>query len=368
MKLNTLHRVVVAAVASLVVSAVLHFVVGLTSTAAIDCIFLLAVTLCAVFLGRGAAIAAAFVLSVLQNYWFLPPLYTFSIGRREDWVAYLTFIASALIVGQLSAIAEHRAELAEGQRESLQAANTALECALEQAQGAEGLRRSEQVKSALLDAVTHDLRTPLTSIKASVTTLLTSTTLQSETRRDLLRVIDEECDRLDDFIESMIRLANLRSGSIVASNVRCSVAEVIDAALLRLGRRMDQHPVEISNIDGAELQGDPALVAEVMYALLDNAAKYAPPGTPVKITVAEQPAGMIAIDVQDSGPGIPQSERHRIFERFHRSTDRGHGIGMGLAIAKDIAEAHGGSIVALETPHGRGSLFRMSLPTAEHAA
>ena len=177
---------------------------------------LLVVLFCSTVFGSRAGLASAIAGIVSFNFFFLPPFYTLSISGPENWVAFGAFIITALIAGQLSGYARRRAEESEARQAKIESLYEELKGAFEQASDAEALRRSEKLKSALLDAVTHDLRTPLTSIKASVTTLLNEperSGLDNESRREFLEIIDEETDRLNAFIEGMVGIAKVEAGA-----------------------------------------------------------------------------------------------------------------------------------------------------------
>ncbi len=176
--------------------------------------FLLLVVFFAILWGSKPALLASILGMLCFNFFFLPPFYTFTIADPQNWVALTAFFITALAVGQLSARAKRRAEEAEAGRVEIRHLYEELREAFERASEAEALKRSEQFKSALLDAVTHDLRTPLTSIKASATLLLEdreepSTTLSPEEQTAMLRVITQESDRLDRFVESIVDLARI---------------------------------------------------------------------------------------------------------------------------------------------------------------
>jgi two-component system sensor histidine kinase KdpD len=182
--------------------------------------FLLLVLFVALFWGSRPALLAAVLGVFCFNFFFLPPLYTLSIAHSQNWVALIAFFTTALAVGQLSARAKRRAEEAEMRKLEIERLYQELQSAFERASQAEALRQSERLKSALLDAVTHDLRTPLTSIKASITTLIDEArgrteedqpvALDAEARLEMLEVIDEESDRLNRFIGGLIDLARRR--------------------------------------------------------------------------------------------------------------------------------------------------------------
>ena len=199
-------------------------------------IFLLFVLFLATVFGSKPAIFCAVLAMLCFNFFFLPPVGTFTISDTENLIALFAFLMVAITAGQLSAKAKRRAEEAERLYRELQNA-------FEKASEAEALKRSEKLKSALLDAVTHDLRTPLTSIKASVTMLIEEqaqdsvhVTLEREGRGELLEVIDEETDRLNDFVESMVELARIEAGEFSLRKTQSEVEEIISNALQRAGK------------------------------------------------------------------------------------------------------------------------------------
>lgn len=318
---------------------------------------------------RPAVIAS--VLGVFYfNYFFLPPLGTLTIAEPDNWVALFAFLVTALVVGQLSAHAKQRAEEAEAGRREIERLYRESQEVFERASQAEALRRSEQLKSALLDAVTHDLRTPLTAIKASATTLLEewraagdgAFKLTPEDRREMLEVIDEETDRLNSFIGSMVELARLEAGAFMLPRQWGDVEEIITAALQRAERVTQGHRLEVALPPELPLvRADERALAEVVYTLVENACKYSPAGTRVLIRAAVlAEAEMIQVTVEDEGPGIPPELREKVFDKFFRAEPaakklpRG-GSGMGLAIARGIVEAHGGSIWFEDGARGRGT-------------
>ena len=347
----------------------------------------LALLLAVLFIATVWGSRPAFVASVLGmlcfNFFFLPPVGTFTIADPQNWVALAAFTVTAVTAGQLSARAKRRAEEAEaGRRESSRLYHE-LQGAFERASHAEALRRSEQLKSALLDAVTHDLRTPLTSIKASVTTLLKErratrdgeppVKLDDEGRQEMLEVIDEEADRLNHFIEGMVELARIEAGDLHLRRRWGAVDEIISMALARAEPSRERHRVEVEVESELPLvRIDARAVAEVIYLLLDNATKYSPPGTRIGIQAGRAPGEMVQIAVEDEGRGIPPHLRERIFDKFFRATpdyaaalDRPSGIGMGLAIARGIVEAHGGRIWVEDGAGGRGARVVFTVPIGD---
>jgi len=236
--------------------------------------------------------------------------------------------------------------------------------AIEKLSRAEAARESEQLRSLLLDSVTHEFRTPLTAIKASVTSLLSSPSLSPPEKTELLTVIDEESDRLNRLVGEAAEMSQLDAGKVELHPVPASIRDVVDEALEDLKQVLTSHPVEIRIPDDLPpAQMDSARIKEVLIHLLENAAKYSPPGTPIRIT-AEAKNGTLTTSVSDRGPGIDDFEQALVFEKFYRGQNqrvRVHGTGMGLAICKAIVEAHGGRI-GVTSQLGHGSVFYFSLP------
>lgn len=236
--------------------------------------------------------------------------------------------------------------------------------AVEKLSQAEAARESENLRSALLDSVTHEFRTPLTSIKAAATSLLSDRNLSPEQNRDLLAVIDEETDRLNHLVEEAAEMARLDAGQVELRAQEASIEIPISAALEESRQVLAGHPVEVVVAPQLPLlRMDVERIKAVLQQLLENAGKYSPPGSPVRIT-AEGKDGAIAVSVSDRGPGIDSFEQSLIFDKFYRG--RGHrstiqGTGMGLAIAKAIVEAHGGTI-NVTSQLGQGSVFSFALP------
>jgi K+-sensing histidine kinase KdpD len=324
--------------------------------------FLLLVLFVALFWDSRPALLAS-VLGVLSfNFFFLPPRYNFSIAHPQNWVALTAFFTTALAVGQLSARAKRRAEEAEAGRHEIERLYRELQSAFERASHAEALRQSEKLKSALLDAVTHDLRTPLTSIKASITTLLNEVrghspdeqfvALDSESRLEMMEVIDEESDRLNRFIGGLIDLARIEAGELQLRRRWGNVEEIISTALARAERLTHGRDVRVDiEPELPVVRVDERAVSEVIYTLVDNAAKYSPAGTEIHISAGRAGRGMIVMAVENKGDGIAVELRERVFDKFFRATRDGDisthqpsGTGMGLAIAKGIVEAHQGEI------------------------
>ena len=344
---------------------------------------LLVVLFAAALWGRRPALVASVVAVMCLNFFFLPPVHTFTVAEPENWVALTAFLVTAVTAGLLSERARRRAEEAEAGGREIARLYRELRDAFERASHAEALRQSERLKTALLDAVTHDLRTPLTSIKASITTLLDEldgrgdggrpVALDEESRREMLTVIDEESDRLNRFIGGLIELARIEAGEMHLRRRWDAVEEIVAAALARAGPLTRGHSVETEfEPDLPVARVDARAVSEVLYTLLDNAAKYSPPGTNIRVEAERAGEEALQIAVEDEGRGIPPELRERVFDKFFRATRDGDvsthepsGTGMGLAIARGIVEAHGGRIRVEGGRSGKGTRVSFTLPIGD---
>jgi two-component system sensor histidine kinase KdpD len=342
---------------------------------------LLVVLFIATFRGSRPALLASVLAMLCFNFFFLPPVYTFTIADPQNWVALTAFLVTAIAAGQLSARARRRAEEAETGRLENKRLYEELHNAFERVSHAEALRQSEQLKSALLDAVTHDLRTPLTSIKASATLLLevpdtdgeATEPLGAKEQQAMLRVITQEADRLDRFIEGIIDLARIEAGELRLRRNWGDVDEIIEAALTRAEPLTRQHEIKVEVEDESPVvRVDARAVSEVIYTLVDNATKYAPPNSCIRVTAQRAPDEMIQISVEDQGRGIALELRERVFDKFFRVTNddapspnRPRGVGIGLAIARGIVEAHDGRIFIEDGAGGRGTRISFTVPVGD---
>ncbi|HEX4899266.1 MAG TPA: DUF4118 domain-containing protein, partial [Pyrinomonadaceae bacterium] len=297
--------------------------------------FLLIVVFLATAWGPKPAIVASLLGVACFNFFFLPPLHTFTIADPENWIALFAFLITAITVGQLSAHAKRRAEEANTARRESEALYNELQDTFEQASQTKALKQSERLKSALLDAVTHDLRTPLASIKASVTTLLdeqsasadhdAESRLDEAERQEMLEVIDEECDRLNRFIGGLIELARIEAGEMHLRRRWGAVDEIISTALARAEPLTHGRKVTLDiEAELPVVRVDEQAVSEVVYTLIDNAVKYSPPEMPIEIAAKRSGEGYVEMFVEDRGTGIPPHLRQRVFDKFFRATRDGN--------------------------------------------
>lgn len=441
--------------------------------------FLLAVLVVSANWGFWYAAFLAVLSTLAFNFFFLPPVGTFTIADPQNWVALSAFLATAIIAGQLSERARKEAVAANQRRreierlyafsqrlltiesvqellnlvprhivetfgakgaaifvtdrtdiyrsnfdtheieaerlrqvaargepqadpehtasfvplrlgvrsvgavgvsgamlshESLDALATLIAIAIERTRAvenvgkAEAVRENERLRSAILDSVAHEFRTPLTAIKASATTLLSRGPGGSQ-QSELLTVINEESDRLNHLVEEATQLAKLESKQVELDRDPHNIREVVDLALESGKKMIGAHSIKLDiREDLPSVDIDLDLITNVLLQLIENAAKYSSPESPIHIS-AERSDGQILVSVADRGPGIDEIEQSLIFDKFYRGKDNRYsvqGTGMGLAIAKAVVEAHGGRI-SVTSQLGQGSVFSFTLPAATKA-
>jgi len=278
----------------------------------------------------------------------------------------LAFIPLRLGVRSIGAIGISGAHLS---HETFEALSTLVAIAIERTRAienvgkAEAARENEKLRSAILDSIAHEFRTPLTAIKASVTTLLSSR-LDIAQQNELLTVVNEEADRMNHLVEEAMQLARLESKQVELDRSSHTIKEAVDKALESAKKDLVNHPLELAiaqDLPPAEF--DLNLIMNVLQQLLENAAKYSPSGSPIRIS-AERSGDEVSVSVADRGAGIDELEQALIFDKFYRGKgSRGsvQGTGMGLAIAKAVLDAHGGSI-RVTSQWGHGSVFAIALP------
>ncbi len=454
--------------------------------------YLLGVLGISAYWGLRQAIFMSVIATLAFNYFFLPPVGTFTIADPQNWIALFAFLVTAVAVSELSARAQREAQSAVERRQELErlyafsqlllssdnpaellnlipryiadsfgvrsaaislsnrsdvyrsgptidgldSADLKLVClrgeprldaarqsafiplrmgirvvgclgvagpmlsrqtlvaignlvaiaveragAVEKLSRAEAARESEQLRSVLLDSVTHEFRTPLTAIKASVTSLLGSSghtpenrapespapeSYSPEEKQELLTIINEETDRLDRLVGEAAEMSKLDANKVEFHLVSAPIGHAIEEALDELKQLLVHHPVEVRIPAGLpNVRMDPAHIKEVLVHLIENAAKYSPDGAPIRITAEAKDADqMLTISIADRGPGIDEFEQSLVFEKFYRGRNqrvRVHGTGMGLAICRAIVEAHGGHL-GVTSQLGHGSVFYFSLP------
>jgi two-component system, OmpR family, sensor histidine kinase KdpD len=440
-------------------------------------VFLTGVVWIATQAGRGLSLYVALLCALSFDYFFLPPLYSLRLAGAQQWMEFISFFATSLIVGRVSDHARRQARQAETRRAdverlytlsqemmlhedagqlmndlpqmiercfSLEAvvlyvreqdsfygphaalpvhvrfelqsqgrglsttstldqysflpltlgmktigslawrpdslsreAATAMGAqvaialtralAIENYTRIEAAREGERLRTALIDSLTHELRTPLTGIRAAATTLVHGEGLDEAIRRDLFALVDEESARLDKLIGEAVEMAEIDARSVSVSAVPQYARAIFEHAVEESRTALSGHPVTM-DVDEPDtpVWFDPHLISRVLRHLIENAARYSPPGSPITLR-SRRADSRLQFTVEDRGPGIDAADLPLIFEKFYRGRQgqtTGKGTGMGLAITRAILEAHGGGI-DVETALGEGTKFHFWVPLVE---
>lgn len=343
--MSSLSRYLAAAVAVGLTLAVVGLIESRVTLPATLLLYLVPVVLTATRWGLGPAVFAS-VLSVLgHDLLFVQPVGTLGVGRADEAIGLVLLLFVAVVTAQL-AVAARRA--------------------IEKEQEATLARRSDEMKTALLRAVSHDLRTPLASIKASVSGLRQADAAYTDDdRAELLAAIEDESDRLDRLVGNLLDASRLEAGAVQLHKDPQDLRELVRAVVARLQPLLAGRPVRLLIPDDLPLVPcDYDQIDHVLTNLLENAARHTPPGTRVDIIVECVPQhDEVRVTVADGGPGVPAEDRERVFLPFERGPTRVGGSGLGLAIARGFVEAHDGRAWVDETPGG-GARFTFTLPLA----
>jgi two-component system, OmpR family, sensor histidine kinase KdpD len=347
-----------AAIATLaVVTVVLRFALHLAHPTIAALTYLLVVLVAATVTTLRVAVVTSIVAVLLLNFYFLPPLGTFVIAEPENWVALFVFLVVSVIASDLSTAARDRAAVA------IERAQLS-----EERKAAEMTRQNEALKSALLASLAHDLRTPLTAIRIAASNLQTSW-LGDADRREQTEVILAEAARLNRLFHNILEMARIDAGAVAAEARWVHPAEIVDAARDQVEQSLREHRLDVAMDSDALVHLDPRLTAAALSQLLQNAAQYAPAGSPIAIGASVSSQGL-TLTVRDQGPGISPHDLPRLFERFYRGQEAGKrapGTGMGLSIARGMLEAEGGRIWAENCPEG-GAQFTIEVPAQSKTA
>ena len=286
--------------------------------------------------GLGPGVVASALGFLAFDLLFLPPYGHLKVHLWQDYVSLGAYLLIALVTSGLVSVRERRRVQAE--------------------------QRERETRTALLRSVSHDLRTPLAAIKASVSSLLDGEVAWSgEQTREFLQTIDRETDRLTRLVHNLLDMSRIEAGALEPHLVAMPLTEVV-APAVRLARAKTEQPIRVEVPDSLPpVLVDPVRLDQVLTNLLDNARQYAA-GSPVTVT-ARARGQRVELRVIDHGPGIPEAAREHVFDQFYRVRGNGRpeGTGMGLAICRGIVEALGGTIRAERTPGG-GATFVISLP------
>lgn len=321
---------------------------GADHTANVSLLYLLVIIGVAYFCGRGPAVLTSFLAVLAFDWFFVSPRHTFTVSDPDEWLALCVFLVTAMVISQLTTLIRQRAVLEAQAQAQTQA-----------------LAEADRLKTALLSMVSHDFRSPLTSMKTSVTTLLQDgPAWDAASQRELLSSINEETDRLNRMVGNILALSRLEAGAWRPQCEMVSLDEVVGAALDSLDAAESQR-IQVF-LEGAppEVCLDMVQIVQVLHNLLENALKYSPPGSPVQLRATQQ-ENLVIIEVMDTGSGLAPGEEKQIFERFYRAPQWREsalpGTGIGLAVCSGLVEAHGGQLTASNRAEG-GANFRISLP------
>jgi len=306
-------------------------------------VFLTAVLVSAILYGLWPALLACVLSLLTYNFFFLPPLYTFTIADRSNIVTLFFFGIVAVVGSNLAARVRRQNVVAE----------------------------TERLRSAMLTSLSHDLRTPLASIIGAVSSLRGHRhSLDGASQDDLIATIQEEAERLHRFIGNLLDMTRLECGAIVPKVEAVDLSDVTGTALHRAETILRAHRIEVDippDLPLVEL--DPVLFEQVLFNVLDNAAKYTPHHTSIRLRAREN-GTVVQMEIADEGNGIPFGESERIFDRFHRAESTDHkraGTGLGLAISRGFLHAMKSSIVAGNRDEDHGAVFTITMPLSGSA-
>lgn len=298
--------------------------------------YLLAVVFVAIRWGRGPAIATSIISVLAFDFFLVPPYLTFSVHDIEYLFTFAAFLVVGIVVSTFAS--KVREQIIQ--------------------------RQTEKLHSALLNSISHDLKTPLVSITGALTALLDrKSSLDTQHIRELLEMARGESDRLNRIVNNLLDMTKMESEVLRISKKPCELRDLIGACLEQLKDKIGSRDIKIDiPKDSPEIAVDFPFILKAFFNVIDNALKYSPDGSPVEIraTFVQRKA---QVKIQDYGLGIHREDLKRIFEKFYR-VERSQnvlGTGLGLCISKGIIEAHGGEVSVESTP-GKGSTFTVELP------
>jgi two-component system sensor histidine kinase KdpD len=331
-------------------------------------LFVLTVAGVGVVAGVRPAVATAVVATLAGDLVFVPPYGTLRVAAGGDGVALGAFVVVAVAVGWVAAAERERRRRAEAERADLaRRYQEAVEAAADRdqllgdANRAQVLERMDVERSALLRSVSHDLRTPLATIRAVASDLRDGVVYDDAVRTELLATVCDEAERLDRIVANLLSMSRIEAGAFKPDRQAVDIEELVDErvrrmrSLFRNVRVQVEMPRDLPLVDGDYSQLD-----QVFTNLLENAARHAPLGSFVRVS-GRRRSGDVQIRVADEGIGVADWERSKVFEPFRRGEGSGSS-GVGLAICKAVVEAHGGTVTVERTPGG-GATFVVTLPT-----
>ena len=380
MRRDQLEEITVA-VAAVAVPAVLTAILAQTNSPQREYAYLyMAVVAVIAFLrGLWPALLAAAVSFLLFDYFFVPPVHTLTIADAQDLMNLAIFFGTAGVVGFIAGrrreaqmraeslareLKNANAELVRLNRDQAASAQAAVRLARTEQQ-VQLLQQAEQDLRDLLATISHELRTPIGTILTDSTNMLRTQEMNTSVRYRI-EGIATEARRLNRLLADMLSLGRIESGALHLTLEPVQVGDAVAAAADRLGRTAPDRKVEWDPKEAAvSALADWDSLGQIFDNLLDNANRFAPPGTPISVRVSGEAPGQVTIRVLDHGPGVPAAMRDRLFNRFVKGpSDDGDGSGLGLAITRGLVEAHAGSI-ALEDAQPGETTFRFTIPKSE---
>jgi K+-sensing histidine kinase KdpD len=372
---------IAVALAAVVAPAVLTAILARTNSPQREYVYLYMGVVAVIALLRGLwpALLAAAASFLLVDYFFVPPVRTLTIADEQDLVNLAVFFGTAGVIGfiagrrreaQLRAQAlagelrNVNAELVRLNREQAVASQAAVRLARTEQQ-VQILQQAEQDLRDLLATISHELRTPIGTILTDTTNMLRTQEMNTSVRYRI-EGIASEARRLNHLLADMLSLARIESGALHLTLEPVQLGDALTAAADRLKRSAPDRRVEwAAAAAGVSVLADWDSLGQIFDNLLDNANRYAPPGTPITVSVAQEDPGRVTVRVVDRGPGVPAEMRDRLFNRFVKGPAvAGDGTGLGLAITRGLVEAHAGTI-ALEDGQPGETTFRFTIPRAE---
>ena len=327
----------------------------------------LAVLVAAVLGGRRPAAVIAVLATIVTNVVFTPPFGSLKVELAADGVALGALLVLGIVVGTLVASLVERSTEAQRRLDELEFVNQQLadlgaereRLAIEAARAA-ALEEVDQQRRALLRSVSHDLRTPLATIRAVASDLRDGASYDETTQDELLELVGDEAERLDRLVANLLSMSRIEAGAFTPDQQVVDLGELVAGRVRRLARLLRGVHVQASYPDEPALvRGDHTQLEQVVTNLLENAARHAPDGSNLRVTVAVV-GDDVVLRVADEGPGVAEHDRERIFLPFQLG-EGSSSSGIGLAICKAVVEAHDGHIDVTRTPGG-GATFRVGLP------
>ena len=328
---------------------------GVTNPTTVALSFLLVVLVVATVWTRRVAVATSLVAFLCFNFFFLPPVGTWTVADPQNWVALFTLLAVSIVASHLSSEVRRRAR-----QEA---------AVLEQSKEAEVVRRGAEIKSMLLASLSHDLKTPLTAVTVAANNLDASW-LTDEQRREQVGIVRTELGRLNRLFEDIVEMARIEANAVGSEPEWVQPSEIIEAAARQVGRPLESYRLQIdAGVEAMLVRLDPRLTSAALAHLLENAAQYSPGGSTINVR-ATLSNDELHIAVRDQGAGIAPQDLVHLFQRFYRGVDarqQRFGTGMGLAITRGLIAAEGGRVWAENHPAG-GALFTIAVPVESRAA